>query len=165
VRTYFLSYIGAALGPFDAYLALVGLETLSERIEKQLANTRALVDYLVGHEHVEFVSYSELPQSENHEIAKRVSPKGPGTVFSFGLEGGPEQIKAFIEATRIFKYLANLGDARSLIVNPPIVTHKELDPEDLADARIPENLIRLSIGLEDPQDLIDDLEQAFTRVF
>jgi O-acetylhomoserine (thiol)-lyase len=164
-RALFLAYIGAALGPFDAYLALVGLETLSERVEKQLSNTRRLVNYLSGHKHVEFVNYSELPDSPNHEIAQRVSPKGAGSVFSFGIEGSFDEARAFIDAVGLFKYAANLGDVRSLIVNSPFVTHKELTPEELTSVGQPANLIRLSLGLEDPEDLIADLEQAFRAVY
>jgi O-acetylhomoserine (thiol)-lyase len=165
LRTYYLVYLGAAIGPFEAYLALLGIETLSERIEKQLANTRALVAYLNNSSYVEQVYYSELPESTNREVARRVAPKGPGTVFSFLFKGSFQQLTGFIEATRIFKYSANLGDARSLIVNSPLVTHKELQPEDLRFAGIPDGLIRISVGLEDPSDLIADLDQAFKAVF
>jgi O-acetylhomoserine (thiol)-lyase len=165
LRTIHLNYIGAALGPFDGYLALIGLETLSERIEKQLSNTRKIVAYLQRNEFVEWVSYSSLPESPNFPIAQKYTPKGAGSVFSFGFKGDAEQIATFINSVRFFNYLANLGDAKSLIVNPPRVTHNELTNEELKFAGIPQNLIRLSIGLEDPQDLIDDLDQAFTVAF
>jgi O-acetylhomoserine (thiol)-lyase len=165
IRTVLLNFIGAALGPFDAYLGLIGLETLSERLDKQLASTRTIIDYLNTKEYVEWVSYSGLPTSDNYAVAQKIAPKGAGTVFSFGVKGTPEQIETFIDATKIFSYLANLGDARSLIVNSPKVTHNELTYDELKFAHIPDNLVRLSIGLEDPLDLIDDLDQAFTVAF
>jgi O-acetylhomoserine (thiol)-lyase len=165
LRTLYLSYIGAALGPFDGYLALIGLETLSERVEKQLANTRKVVDYLTHNEFVEWVRYGSLPTSPNYQIAQKYAPQGAGSVFSFGFKGSPRQENSFIDAVRIFSYHANVGDAKSLIVNSPRVTHNELTDKELALAGIAPNLVRLSIGLEDPQDLIDDLDQAFTVAF
>ncbi|GHT79761.1 O-acetylhomoserine aminocarboxypropyltransferase [Actinomycetota bacterium] len=165
VRSTHLNYIGAALGPFDAYLALVGLETISERIEKQLSSTRLIIEYLQQNQHVEWVSHSSLTSSANYEVAKRIAPRGAGSVFAFGFKGGQEQIDKFLDSTKLFTYLANLGDARSLIVNPPKVTHNELTAEELGLANIPDNLIRLSIGLEDPRDLIEDLDNAFKLAF
>jgi O-acetylhomoserine (thiol)-lyase len=165
LRTAWLNYIGAALGPFDAYLAVIGLETLSERLEKQLASTRTIIDYLQRNEFVQWVRYSSLPESPNYKVAQKYTPKGAGSVFSFGFKGNQEQIDRFIDSVKLFNYLANVGDAKSLIVNSPKVTHTELTDEELAFAGIESNLIRLSIGLEDPQDLIDDLDQAFTAVF
>jgi O-acetylhomoserine (thiol)-lyase len=165
IRADYLAYTGATLGPFEAYLALVGLETLSERVHKQLENTRKVVEYLCSNTHVVWVRYPSLPDSPYHELARKYLPQGAGSVFSFGLKGGEEQVEAFINATRLFSYHVNVGDARSLIVNPTKTTHEELTPKEQAEAGIEPNLIRLSIGLEDPQDLIEDLEQAFAAVF
>ncbi|MDR1082486.1 MAG: aminotransferase class I/II-fold pyridoxal phosphate-dependent enzyme [Coriobacteriales bacterium] len=164
-RLALLNYLGAALGPFDAYLALLGIETLSERIEKQLANTRALIDWLQDNEHVLWVDYASLPESPNYELASRYAPKGSGTIFTFGFKGSIEEQEAFINATRLFSYQVNVGDAKSLIVNNAKTTHSELPPEEQKAADLPPETVRLSIGLEDPRDLIDDLEQAFAVVF
>lgn len=160
-----LPYLGAALGPLDAYLALTGLETLSERIEKQDATAETIAAYLVHNEFVEFVNYPTIPGSESYETARRITPKGGGTVLSFGLKGVREQQVAFIDAMQVFSYLANIGDVRSLIVDPAFVTHAELDDRAKQVARITPNLIRLSIGLEDPSDLVEDLDQAFEKAF
>jgi O-acetylhomoserine (thiol)-lyase len=165
IRTDYLAYTGAALGPFEAYLALVGIETLSERVRKQLENTRKVAEYLQGNEHVAGVRYSSLPGSPYFELAKKYLPEGAGSIFSFGLQGGEKQVETFIDAVRLFSYHVNVGDARSLIVNPAKTTHGELTPDEQAKAGIEPNLIRLSIGLEDPQDLIEDLEQAFAFTF
>jgi O-acetylhomoserine (thiol)-lyase len=164
-RLALLNYLGAALSPFDAYLALLGLETLSERTEKQLANVRALIAWLQGNEHVAWVDYASLPDSPNHELAARYAPKGSGTIFTFGFKGTIEQQERFIDATRLFSYQVNVGDAKSLIVNNAKTTHSELTPDEQRAADLPPETVRLSIGLEDPQDLIDDLEQAFAAVF
>ncbi len=158
-----LAYFGAALGPFDAYLALTGLDTLSERIKKQSASAEKVAEYLIHNEFVEFVNYPALVDSENYETAKRISPKGGGTVLSFGFKGTRKQQMVFIDATKIFSYLANIGDVRSLIVDSAYVTHAELDDRARELAHIPSNIIRLSIGLEDPSDLIEDLDQTFER--
>jgi O-acetylhomoserine (thiol)-lyase len=165
VRLALLNYLGAALSPFDAYLALLGLETLSERLEKQLANARTLITWLQDNEHVSWVDYASLPESPNHDLASRYAPKGSGTIFTFGFSGSIEQQEAFIDATRLFSYQVNVGDAKSLIVNNAKTTHSELTPDEQQAAGLPPETIRLSIGLEDPQDLIDDLEQAFAAVF
>lgn len=160
-----LPYFGAALGPVDAYLAINGLDTLSERLKKEIATAQEIADYLSRNEFVEFVNYPTLSSSETRETARRISPKGGGTVLSFGLKGNREQQIAFIDATKVFTYLANLGDVRSLIVDSAYITHAELTDEAQQLARVPKNLVRLSIGLEDPADLIEDLDQAFDKAF
>lgn len=165
IRTEYLNYTGAALGPFDAYLALIGIETLSERVEKQIANTKKVVEYLLGNEFVEWVRYSSLPDSPYFGLAQKYLPRGAGSVFSFGFRGSDGQINKFIDATRIFSYHVNVGDARSLITNSPKNTHGELTPDEQRKSGIEPNLIRLSIGLEDPIDLIEDLDQAFEAAF
>mgnify|MGYP000940879005 FL=1 len=163
IRFNYLNYFGAALSPFDAYLVLIGLETLSERIEKQVRNAGILAEYLKTHKSVEWVRYSGLKDSPYHELAQRDFPKGAGGILSFGFKGTTEQREAFLNSVKLFHYHVNIGDARSLIVNSPQTTHSELEPDEKKIADIPENLIRISAGLEDPADLIADLEQAFEK--
>lgn len=165
IRLNYLNYLGAAISPFDAYLLLLGIETLSERIQKQVSNTRKIVAYLEKNEHVEWIKYPSLESSDYYELSKKYFPLGTGSVFSFGFLGSIEKSKDFIQAVNIFSYHANVGDARSLIINSPKTTHSELTPDELNHADIEPNLLRLSIGLEDPDDLIADLDQAFKKVF
>jgi O-acetylhomoserine (thiol)-lyase len=161
IRFNYLNYFGAALSPFDAYLTLIGLETLSERLAKQVHNAKLLAEYLAAHEAVEWVRYPALKSSPYHTLYERDFPKGAGGILSFGFKGTEEQREAFLNAVRLFHYHVNIGDARSLIVNSPQTTHSELEPHEKTLADIPENLIRISAGLEDAADLISDLEQAF----
>ncbi len=163
VRFNYLNYFGAALSPFDAYLALIGLETLSERVAKQVHNAHTLAEYLSSHNAVEWVRYPALKSSPYHALYQRDFSKGAGGILSFGFKGSEEQREAFLNAVRLFHYHVNIGDARSLIVNSPQTTHGELEPHEKAVADIPENLIRISAGLEDPLDLLSDLEQAFQK--
>lgn len=163
VRINYLTYLGAALSPFDAYLALIGLDTLSERLSKQSHTAHTIAEYLSSHESVEWVRYPALESSPYHELYQRDFPRGVGGLLTFGFHGTPAQRDRFINSLNLFHYQANLGDARSLIVNSPEVTHGELNPEEKLVADIPENLIRISTGLEDPADLIADLEQAFQK--
>ncbi|MDR2427256.1 MAG: aminotransferase class I/II-fold pyridoxal phosphate-dependent enzyme [Endomicrobium sp.] len=162
-RMDYLNYFGSALSPFDAYLVLIGIETLSERIEKHIANTKKILKYLEKSPYVEKLNHPTLQSSPYNALAKKYFPKGAGSILSFEIKGGQERGQKFIDTLKIFTYLANLGDAKSLIIDPFKVTHGELTDDDLALAKIPLNLIRLSIGLEDPDDLIADLEQAFQK--
>ncbi|MDR2922437.1 MAG: aminotransferase class I/II-fold pyridoxal phosphate-dependent enzyme [Treponema sp.] len=163
IRFNYLNYFGAALGPFDAYLAIIGLETLSERLNKQSQNALALAEYLNAHPRVEWVRYPALKNSPHHALYKRDYPKGAGGILSFGFKGTDTQRETFLNSVELFHYHVNIGDARSLIVNSPQTTHHELEAEEKAAANIPANLIRISAGLEDPADLIADLEQAFKK--
>jgi O-acetylhomoserine (thiol)-lyase len=165
IRLLHLNYLGAALGPFDAYLALIGLETLSERLAKQVANAQKIAEYLEKQPHVEWVKYPGLPSDPNHALAQKYFPKGPGSVLSFGFKGTREQSDRFINAIKLLSYHVNVGDARTLIVNSPRTTHGELTPDEQEFAGIPPNLIRVSAGLEDPIDIIADLDQAFGKAF
>ncbi|HMA92316.1 MAG TPA: aminotransferase class I/II-fold pyridoxal phosphate-dependent enzyme [Polyangiaceae bacterium] len=165
VRLTHLAYLGAALGPFDAYLLLQGLETLSERISKQVTTTKTLIEYLEAHEKVAWVHHPAAKGSKYRELAEKYFPRGTGTVFSFGFRGTPEQYNKFIDSVRLFSFQANVGDARSLIINTPKTTHGELTDQEQAFAGITPDTIRLSIGLEAPKDLIADLEQAFAKAF
>jgi len=165
IRFNYLNFFGAALSPFDAYLVLIGLETLSERVAKQVRNANTLAEYLSAHKYVEWVRYPALKNSPYHSLAKRDFPKGAGGILSFGFRGTTAQRETFLNSVKLFHYHVNIGDARSLIVNSPQTTHSELEEDEKEIADIPENLIRISAGLEDPSDLIADLEQAFENAF
>ncbi len=165
VRMNYLAYFGAALGPFDAYLALVGLETLSERVQKQVSNAEKIISFLESREEVAWVNHPAAKDSKYKLLAQKYLPKGAGAIFTFGLNASEDQINTFIDSTSIFSYHANVGDSRSLIINSPKTTHGELTPEEQKFARIPPETLRLSIGIEDANDLINDLEKAFKRTF
>lgn len=165
LRLNYLNFFGSALSPFDSYLAILGLETLSERLSKQVRNAETLAAFLNSSEHVEWVRYPALPDSPYHDLYQRDFPKGAGGILSFGFKGTEEQKETFLNATKLFHYYANLGDARSIIINSPQTTHGELEAEEKRQADLPENLIRISAGLEDPRDLIEDLTQAFQAAF
>lgn len=157
----YLNLLGAALSPQDAYLGIIGLETLSERVAKQTKNAEKLVKYLENSPAVEWVRH---PSAENYKfkaLAEKHLPNGGGGVLSFGIKGTAEQEAEFLNNIKLFHYHVNLGDARSLIVDSPNTTHSELNDEEFVLADIPKNLIRISAGLEDAEDLIADLEQAF----
>ncbi len=165
LKIFYLEFIGAALGPFEAYLALQGLSTIVERLDRQVATTRKLVEYLEGREEVEWVRYPYAKGSPYKKLADKYFPKGAGAVFSFGFKGTRAQIKKFIDALEVFSYHVNIGDVRSLIANPPETTHTELEPALHELAGIPDNLLRISVGLEDADDLIADLDNAFKKAF
>ena len=151
---------GACMSPHTAWLLLQGLETLSLRMDRHVSNTRQVVQFLSQHPLVAEVAYPELPTHADHALAQRLLPKGSGAVFSFDLRGGRSQGKAFIEALRIFSHLANVGDCRSLVIHPASTTHFRMDDAALQSAGIGPGTIRLSIGLEDVQDLLDDLSRG-----
>lgn len=161
IRTDYLVNFGAVLSPFDAYLILIGIETLSERIEKQLYNTRKVIEYLKTSDAVKWISYPSIEGNPYKKLADKYYPKGAGSVFSFGFNGNKEAVYKLINSVKLFSYQANVGDSRSLIVNVLKTTHGELDEEEIKEAEIPEETIRLSIGLEDAEDLIEDLKLAF----
>jgi O-acetylhomoserine (thiol)-lyase len=151
---------GACMSPHTAWLILQGIETLPLRMERHVANTRKVVEFLAAHPMVSRVGYPELPDHPDHALAKRLLPRGCGAVFSFDLKGSRAQGKAFIEALKIFSHLANVGDCRSLVIHPATTTHFRMDDAALARAGIGPGTIRLSIGLEDADDLIDDIKRA-----
>ena len=151
---------GACMSPTTAFHILQGVETLSLRMERHVANTRKVVGFLDRHDAVASVVYPELPAHPDHELAKKLLPRGCGAVFSFELEGGREAGRTFIESLRVFSHLANVGDAKSLVIHPASTTHHRMDAEALARAGISEGTVRLSIGLEDADDLLDDLGRA-----
>ncbi len=152
---------GACMSPHTAWLILQGIETLPLRMARHVENTRKVVAFLAAHPMVSAVGYPELEGHPSHALAKKLLPKGCGSVFSFDLKGSRGQGRAFIEALKIFSHLANVGDARSLVIHPASTTHFRMDDAALAAAGIGPGTIRLSIGLEDADDLIDDLKRAF----
>jgi O-acetylhomoserine (thiol)-lyase len=151
---------GACMAPATAFHILQGIETLPLRMERHVANTRKIVEFLVAHPAVESVSYPELASHPDHALAKRLLPKGAGAVFTFAIKGGRPAGRKLIESLRVFSHLANVGDAKSLVIHPATTTHFRMDDAALAAAGIGPGTIRLSIGLEDPQDLVDDLSAA-----
>jgi len=151
---------GACMSPHTAWLILQGVETLPLRMERHVANTRKVVQFLAGQAMVQRVGYPELESHPDHALARRLLPRGCGSVFSFDIKGTREQGKAFIEALKLFSHLANVGDCRSLVIHPASTTHFRMDDAALARAGIGPGSIRLSIGLEDADDLIDDLKRA-----
>ena len=151
---------GACMSPTTAFHILQGVETLPLRMQRHVDNTRQVVAFLDAHDAVDWVGYPELPKHPDHELAKTLLPRGCGAVFSFGLKGGRPAGRRFIETVRIFSHLANVGDAKSLVIHPASTTHHRMDAKALEAAGITEGTIRLSIGLEDAEDLINDLSQA-----
>lgn len=151
---------GACMSPHSAWLILQGIETLSLRMERHMANTAKVVELLASHPFVSRVGHPMLESHASHALAQRLLPKGAGSVFSFDLKGSRAQGKAFVEALKVFSHLANVGDCRSLVIHPASTTHFRMDDAALAQAGITQGTIRLSIGLEDSADLIDDLKRA-----
>ena len=154
---------GACMAPTTAFHILQGLETLPIRMARHVENTRAIVRHLAQHEAVASVSYPELEDHPDRELAERLLPHGAGAVFSFELKGGREAGRVFIESLTLFSHLANVGDAKSLVIHPASTTHHRMDAAALAAAGIGEGMVRLSIGLEDARDLVDDLDRALRR--
>jgi O-acetylhomoserine (thiol)-lyase len=151
---------GACMSPVTAFQILQGIETLPLRMQRHVENTRKIVAFLAAHPAIESVSYPELPSHPDHALAKKLLPRGCGSVFSFNLKGDRAAGRRFIEALRVFSHLANVGDAKSLVIHPASTTHFRMDAQALRGAGITEGTVRLSIGLEDPGDLIEDLERG-----
>jgi O-acetylhomoserine (thiol)-lyase len=151
---------GACMAPATAFQLLQGIETLGVRMERHVANTRKVVEFLAANPAVQSVSYPELPSHPDHALAKRLLPRGCGAVFTFEIKGGRPAGRRLIETLKVFSHLANVGDAKSLVIHPASTTHFRMDDEALRAAGIGPGTIRLSVGLEDPQDLIDDLSGA-----
>ena len=154
---------GACMSPLTAFLILQGLETLSLRMEKHISNTREIVSFLNEHKDVKSVSYPELENHPDNKLAQEILPRGCGAVFTFEIEGGLESGKKFIESLNIFSHLANVGDAKSLVIHPASTTHHRMDTQALKNAGISESTVRLSIGIEDINDLKEDLDEALKQ--
>lgn len=163
-RVQLLRDMGAALSPFNSFLLLQGLETLSLRVERHVQNAEKIVDFLVNHPKVEKVNYPKLPDNPYHALAEKYLPKGVGSIFTFHVKGGEAEARKVIDNLEIFSNLANVADAKSLVVHPATTTHAQLSDSDLEAAGVTKNQIRLSIGLENVDDLIEDLRLALEKI-
>ena len=164
LRVQLLRDTGAALSPFNSFLLLQGLETLSLRVERHVQNAEKIVDFLVNHPKVEKVNYPKLADSPYHALAEKYLPKGVGSIFTFHVKGGEVEARKVIDNLEIFSNLANVADAKSLVVHPATTTHAQLSDSDLEAAGVTKNQIRLSIGLENVDDLIEDLRLALENI-
>ena len=163
-RVQLLRDMGAALSPFNSFLLLQGLETLSLRVERHVQNAEKIVDFLVNHPKVEKVNYPKLADSPYHALAEKYLPKGVGSIFTFHVKGGEAEARKVIDNLEVFSNLANVADAKSLVVHPATTTHAQLSDSDLEAAGVTKNQIRLSIGLENVDDLIEDLRLALEKI-
>ncbi|MCH8560119.1 O-acetylhomoserine aminocarboxypropyltransferase/cysteine synthase [Nesterenkonia sp. LB17] len=162
LRAEQLRDIGPSLGPQAAFNLIQGIETLPQRIDEHVANAQKVAEWLEADDRVVYVNYAGLPSHADHDRAKEMLPKGVGSVFSFGIRGGRATGARFIESLQLASHLANVGDVRTLILHPGSTTHQQLSPEQMAAAGIPEDLIRISVGIEDVDDIIWDLDQALS---
>ena len=163
-RVQLLRDTGAALSPQNSFLFLQGLETLSLRVRQHVANTKLVVEFLNAHPKVSWVNYPGLEGNKYYALAQKYFPKGPGSIFTFGIKGGVEAGKKFIDNLELFSLLANVADAKSLVIHPASTTHAQLSEEDQLSAGVTPDLVRLSIGIEDSEDIIADLEQALEKI-
>ena len=159
-RVQVLRDVGACQSPFNSWVTLLGIETLSLRMDRHVANAQAVAEHLAGHPKVKWVSYPGLPSHPDHARAQRYIPKGPGAILGFGIEGGLEAGRRFIESLQLFSHLANVGDAKSLAIHPATTTHSQLSEDEMTSAGVSPDFIRLSVGLEDVEDILWDLGQA-----
>ncbi len=159
-RVQTLRDVGACQAPFNSWVTLLGIETLSLRMDRHVANAQAAAEYLANHPKVKWISYPGLATHPDHALAQKYTPKGPGAILGFGIEGGSAAGRSFIEALQLFSHLANVGDAKSLAIHPASTTHSQLSEDELISAGVSPDFIRLSIGLEDIEDIVWDLGQA-----
>ncbi len=164
IRAILLRDTGAAISPFNAFLLLQGIETLSLRLERHAENTKKVVEYLAAHPLVEKVNHPSLPDHPQHELYNKYFKNGGGSIFTFDIKGGKEEAWKFIDALKIFSLLANVADVKSLVIHPASTTHSQLSENELTDAGINQNTIRLSIGTEHIDDIIADLENGFAAI-
>lgn len=162
-RVLGLRDFGPAISPFNAFMILTGIETLPLRMQRHCDNALAVATWLSKHEKVEYVNYAGLESDANHGLQQRYSPKGAGAVFTFGLKGGYEAGKRFVEGLEMFSHLANIGDTRSLVIHPASTTHRQLSAEQQTAAGAGPEVVRLSVGIEDVADIIADLEQSLAK--
>ena len=163
IRAILLRDTGATISPFNAFLLLQGLETLSLRVERHAENTKKVLEFLTNHPQVEKVNHPALPDHPDNELYKKYYPNGGGSIFTFEIKGGAQEAQDFIDRLQIFSLLANVADVKSLVIHPASTTHSQLSEEELIDQGIKPNTIRLSIGTESAKDIIADLEQAFEK--
>lgn len=159
-RVCLLRDIGPALSPFNSFLVLLGVETLSMRMDRHVANARRVAEFLQSHPKVAWVSYPELKDHPSRELAKKYMPKGAGALVGFGVKGGLEAGRRFIDKLKLISHLANIGDAKTLAIHPASTTHQQLNDEEKRATGVTDDFVRLSVGLEDPQDIIEDIDQA-----
>lgn len=164
IRAVLLRDTGATISPFNAFILLQGLETLSLRVERHVANALKVVDFLAKHPKVEKVNHPSLPSHPDHELYKHYFPNGGGSIFTFEIKGGEKAAWKFIDSLQIFSLLANVADVKSLVIHPYTTTHSQMSPEELAQQHITPSTVRLSIGTEHIDDIIDDLSQAFDKI-
>ena len=164
IRTTLLRDQGAAISPFNSFLLLQGLETLSLRVERHVQNALAVVDYLNHHPQVERVNHPALPSHRDHELYEKYYPNGGASIFTFEIKGGKQKAQQFCENLKLFSLLANVADAKSLVIHPASTTHSQLSEEELLSGGITPSTVRLSIGIENVQDIIDDLEASFQSI-
>ena len=164
VRAQLLRDTGASITPLAAWLIIQGIETLSLRVERHVENTRKVVDFLVNHPKIAYVNYPELPNSPYKALADKYFPNGVGAVFTFGVKGGKEEGIKFVDALEIFSNLANVADAKSLVIHPASTTHAQLSPEEQLTAGVKPEQLRVSIGIENVEDIIADLAQALDKL-
>ena len=164
VRAILLRDTGATISPFNAFLLLQGVETLSLRVERHAENTKKIVEYLANHPQVEKVNHPSLPDHPDHALYQKYFPNGGASIFTFNIKGGREEAFKFIDNLKVFSLLANVADVKSLVIHPASTTHSQLNDEELAEQQIYQNTIRLSIGTEHIDDIIADLEAGFAAV-
>lgn len=164
VRAESLRDLGATISPFNSFLLLQGLESLSLRVERHVANTKKIVHFLNDHPKVAWINYPELPDSPYKPLADKYFPHGVGSIFTLGLTGGEEAGKQLISNLHLFSLLANVADAKSLIIHPASTTHAQLNAEQLKAAGVTPDLIRVSVGIENVDDLLNDLDQALAKI-
>tara|TARA_B100002052_G_scaffold173488_1_gene157879 strand:+ start:13842 stop:15050 length:1209 start_codon:yes stop_codon:yes gene_type:complete len=163
LRAEQLRDIGASMSPINAFLLLQGIETLPFRMDAHVANAQAVAEYLEKHPKVNWVNYAGLVSSQYFDLAQQYLPKGPGAIFTFGVSGGRAAGAKFIESLQVISHLANVGDARTLVIHPASTTHQQLSEEALATGGVSEDMVRISVGLEDLDDIIWDLDQALSK--
>jgi O-acetylhomoserine (thiol)-lyase len=154
--------MGPCMSPFNSFLFLQGIETLGMRMDRHLSNSMAVAQFLEKHPQVSWVKYASLPSSPYYELAQKYTPKGAGAVFSFGVKSGYEGGKKFIDALKLLSHLANVGDARSLVIHPASTTHQQLTADQQLAAGVLPDMVRLSVGIEDIDDILWDIDQALS---
>ena len=153
--------MGPCMSPTNAFNILQGIETLSVRMDKHLSNAKKMLEYLSNHDGVAWVTHPDHPDHPDHKIAKKILPKGSGSMIAFGVKGGRPAGEAFINAVSLASNLANVGDAKTLVIHPASTTHAQMDTETMKLAGLTEDMIRLSVGIEDVEDIINDFENGF----
>ena len=162
LRSEQLRDIGAALAPHSAFTLIQGVETLPQRMDAHVANARVVAEWLESDPRIEYVRWAGLQSHSHHDRAAKYLPSGPGAVFAFGIEGGRDAGRTFVESVQVASHVANIGDVRTLVIHPASTTHRQLSDDQLAGAGVGPELIRISVGLEDGEDLLWDLDQALT---